>query len=197
MNVIYHNIRKLKNLKFKHLLFILFLLLLLYQLLIFGKISFSTLSTTPTSPLAALQDTPAIRSNQKVMKNSTTQLKIPSEVEFRMKWIENKIKSLTQNADKWKLENLLNDIPPFINTSKQIQIFYSTSYRNLEYDGYWSQWKQDLFESYIEQSNNNENSSILTVIGSNFYPLLGCYSSNDHQIIDVHFKQIQNAGVGK
>lgn len=195
MKILYKHFRKLKNVKFKNLLFFVFLFLLLYQTLVFGKISFSTVLTTPTTPLAALQDRGDVKNIQETLVDRTKNLKIPSEVEFRMKLIENKIKTLTKNSDKWKLEKVLNEIPAFINTSKQIQIFYSTAYRSLECDGYWSQWKQDLFEDDI--NNDDKNPSELTLIGSNFYPLLGCYSSNDPHIIDIHLKQIQNAGVGK
>ena len=33
-------------------------------------------------------------------------------------------------------------------------------------------------------------------IGANFYPELGCYSSNDPAVVDAHMRQLRRAGVG-
>lgn len=66
--------------------------------------------------------------------------------------------------------------------SYRVAAFYYPWYRNKQFDGDWAHW---------DQSANPPDS-----IGSDFYPLLGAYSSVDPAVIAQHFAWLREAGVG-
>lgn len=160
--------------------------------------------TTPTPPIAILNKPvqfAKLQSNDN-NNNQSEFLKIPSEMEFRMNWIKNKIEKIEKHSEKWNIMKLLNSTGPLAEPNNRVHIFYYSSFRNLEIDGQWSHWNKD---SYILSDAKSKNGNLHVTgsfippmnICSNYYPMLGCYSSRDPQIIKIHFKQIRDAGVGE
>lgn len=131
--------------------------------------------------------------------NDTMVSKIPSEAEFKRKWIKEKVERLSKNFKISEFARLAY-IKPLESPQYSIHIFYYPWYRNVEYDGEWkhwnheyiSNWKKDDVGVYPTGRHYPPND-----IGSNFYPSLGCYSSRDPQVIETHMKQIRDAGIGK
>ena len=79
-----------------------------------------------------------------------------------------------------------------LKTSDRVHIFYYPWYGNPEIDGHYYHWnhrkegRRHMGEHYPGGDD----------IGSSFYPSLGCYSSNDPEIIKAHMQQIKEAGAG-
>ena len=87
-----------------------------------------------------------------------------------------------------KLANPVND---------RIHTFYYAWFGNPETDGDYAHWNHGIIPHHIDSSWNNAGSYPGGEdIGANFYPQLGCYSSNDPKLIALHMKQIRKAGIG-
>lgn len=168
------------------------------QVVIHLDIAYYKRLTTPTPPIAIFDK---LQSNANT-KNQSTFLKIPSKMEFRMNWIKNKIDKIEKQSEKWNIMKLLNSTAPLAEPNNRVHIFYYSYYRNLEIDGQWRHWNK---ESYILSDTKSKNGNLHVTgsfispmnICSNYYPMLGCYSSRDPRIIKIHFKQIRDAGVGE
>ena len=79
----------------------------------------------------------------------------------------------------------------------KLHTFYYNWYGNPETDGNYYHWAHPVLPHWSDTTWNHfppfpggEN------IGSNYYPQLGCYSSNDTAIISKHIKEIADAGIG-
>uniref|UniRef100_A0A1B6K7Z8 Glycoprotein endo-alpha-1,2-mannosidase n=4 Tax=Homalodisca liturata TaxID=320908 RepID=A0A1B6K7Z8_9HEMI len=186
----------LKKYRFKNLLVVIFLLLICTQVFIFGNINYYNKLTTPTPLFTVGVHKSAVN---KENKNGSTLLKIPSEAEFRMNWVKNKLETLAKHSERWEIMKLLNEVTPLTMPSTRVHIFYYDSYKNIQVDGEWKLWNHE----YIEKKKNEDYKLYYRGmhtppedIASSYYPELGCYSSRDSQIIDVHFKQIREAGIG-
>ena len=71
---------------------------------------------------------------------------------------------------------------------RSIHIFYYPWYGNPQFNGEYRHWNHKILgndESYFGADD----------IGANFYPLMGCYRSYDPKIINLHMKQIKDAGI--
>lgn len=183
---------------------IVMLVLCYLQVVIRLDIAYYKRFTTPTPPIVIFNKPvqfDKLQSNTNT-NNQSTFLKIPSKMEFRMNWIKNKIERIEKHSEKWNIMKLLNSTGPLAEPNNRVHIFYYSSYRNLEIDGQWSHWNK---ESYILSDTTSKNGNLHVTgsfippmnICSNYYPMLGCYSSRDPQIIKIHFKQIRDAGVGE
>lgn len=129
-------------------------------------------------------------------KNSATaEIEEYDRYKYRIRVIKEKIKRLTNTSDKLSIQH--ND--QLTNVSYKIHAFYYAWYKSIDFDGAWAHWnhkylpnwnKNDLKKYPVGAHNPPED------IGSNFYPQLGCYSSNDPQIIRSHMKYFKVAGIG-
>uniref|UniRef100_A0A1B6M222 Glycoprotein endo-alpha-1,2-mannosidase n=1 Tax=Graphocephala atropunctata TaxID=36148 RepID=A0A1B6M222_9HEMI len=200
-NMILNVILKLmpKRYTFKNLLVLIFLLLVFTQVFIFGNINYYNKLTTPTPLFTVSLHKPGVNVSNKESNNDSFMLKIPSEAEFRMNWVKNKLETLAKHSERWEIMKLLNGVTPLNTPSTRVHIFYHGSYENMKIDGEWKLWNQE----YIEKKRSEDyrlhyrgSHSPPEDIASNYYPALGCYSSKDPQVIDAHFKQIRNAGIG-
>ncbi|TWO34695.1 alpha-mannosidase [Seonamhaeicola sediminis] len=76
-------------------------------------------------------------------------------------------------------------------------IFYYNWYGSQKKDGEYRHWAHEVIPHWSDSTwNNVKGFSGGDDIGANFYPALGCYSSNDKNIISEHFKLIKSAGIG-
>ncbi len=78
-----------------------------------------------------------------------------------------------------------------------IHTFYYSWYGVPEMDGVYNNWNHPIIPHWADSTWNNAGSYPGGEdIGANYYPQLGCYSSNDPEIITLHMKQIRDAGIG-
>ena len=80
-----------------------------------------------------------------------------------------------------------------------VHAFYYAWYKSPAVDGKWSHWNH----VYLPNWEKNDKKVYPTGqheppedIGSNYFPLLGCYSSRDPNTIHEHMKYLRQAGVG-
>lgn len=79
----------------------------------------------------------------------------------------------------------------------RIHTFYYSWYGNPENDGEYHHWNHNVVPHWTDSTWNNAGSYPGgDDIGANYYPQLGCYSSNDPATIGLHMQQIRDAGIG-
>jgi len=89
----------------------------------------------------------------------------------------------------------IESVPTTLNYN--VHIFYYSWFGNPEGDGEYYHWNHPIVPHWVDTSWNDAGAYPGGEdIGANYYPQLGCYSSNDPQIIDLHMEQIRDAGIG-
>ena len=75
---------------------------------------------------------------------------------------------------------------------RRVHAFYYPWYGNPQTDGAYSHWNHPVAvrNEPARQFPGGDD------IGANFYPALGCYSSNDSDLVDQHMRQLRRARVG-
>ncbi|XP_015117471.1 glycoprotein endo-alpha-1,2-mannosidase-like protein [Diachasma alloeum] len=119
-------------------------------------------------------------------------------LEMREKNIQNKISRLS-----WKMKN--KNLPMVYHNATSIEInynvhvFYYAWYRSLEYDRVWKHWDHEYLPNWKKNDRRvfrEGRHRPPADIGASYYPSLGCYSSRNPQVIDLHMRQLRDAGVG-
>lgn len=81
--------------------------------------------------------------------------------------------------------------------SYSAHIFYYNWYGNPEFDQFYRHWNHNILPHWSDSTwNNTQGYDGYNTIGSNFYPKLGTYSSNNPDIIRKHMEMISKAGIG-
>lgn len=81
--------------------------------------------------------------------------------------------------------------------SEKVHLFYYAWYGNPKTDGEFQHWNHSVIPHWRDTTWNNAPAySGGNNIGANFYPALGCYSSNDPAVISKHFEWIKKSGAG-
>jgi len=80
----------------------------------------------------------------------------------------------------------------FVPVNQNLHVFYYPWYGNPENDGGYRHWNHEIINE-VDAGNSYPGGDD---IGANFYPQLGCYSSHDPKIIDIHMRQMRDAGIG-
>ncbi|XP_014233534.1 glycoprotein endo-alpha-1,2-mannosidase [Trichogramma pretiosum] len=117
--------------------------------------------------------------------------------EMREKMVQNKIARMSRKMRN-KVLPLLNN-SGVVEPNYNVHIFYYAWYRSMEYDGFWKHWNHDILPNWKKNDKRifPEGAHMPPAdIGANFYPNLGCYSSLDPQVIDLHMRQLRDAGIG-
>lgn len=125
-------------------------------------------------------------------------LAIPSQSELRSKWIQEKVESLSKSMQKTDYLKLI-DNAPVKQPNYFVHTFYYTWYKNSEIDGIWSHWNHKYLPDWKKEDKKVYPTGFHkppSDIGSNYYPLLGCYSSRDPEIVYIHMKLIRESGIG-
>lgn len=79
----------------------------------------------------------------------------------------------------------------------KVHTFYYSWYGVPEIDGAYNNWNHPIVPHWVDSTWNNAGRYPGgDDIGANYYPQLGCYSSNNPEIITLHMKQIRDAGIG-
>lgn len=154
-------------------------------------------STVPTPKADEQVAVGKLLSEEYGVKDSSMS-KIPSEAEFRHKYIRDKVERLSKKIKDSNLVKLMY-VKRMETPNYDVHIFYYPWYRSIQYDGKWKHWnheyipnwKKDDIREYPTGRHKPPDD-----IGSNFYPTLGCYSSKNPEVIDIHMKQIREAGIG-
>ncbi len=76
-------------------------------------------------------------------------------------------------------------------TPRSVHAFYYPWYRNPKVDGGYQHW------NHAVSVRNGPPRSFPggDDIGANFYPQLGCYSTNDREVVRLHMQQMRDAGI--
>ncbi|XP_046738133.1 glycoprotein endo-alpha-1,2-mannosidase-like protein [Diprion similis] len=117
--------------------------------------------------------------------------------EMRHKMVRNKVARISNRMRK-KIMPLIN-WNSSIETNYNVHIFYYPWYRSLEFDKSWKHWNHDYLPNWKKNDKRvfpDGKHEPPDDIGANYYPSLGCYSSRDPQVIDLHMKQLKETGVG-
>ena len=78
-----------------------------------------------------------------------------------------------------------------------VHTFYYSWFGVPQIDGEYNNWNHPIVPHWVDSTWNNAGSYPGgDDIGANYYPQLGCYSSNDPEVITLHMKQIRDAGIG-
>ena len=77
-----------------------------------------------------------------------------------------------------------------------VHVFYYPWYGNPEMDGKYIHWNHRYLPKNPTDNRDTRKHKPPGDIGSNFYPLLGLYSSRDKMTVDYHMKKIREAGIG-
>ncbi|XP_046415760.1 glycoprotein endo-alpha-1,2-mannosidase [Neodiprion fabricii] len=117
--------------------------------------------------------------------------------EMRQKMVQNKVARISNRMRK-KIMPLINRNSS-IDTNYNVHIFYYPWYRSLEFDKSWKHWNHDYLPNWKKNDKRvfpDGKHKPPDDIGANYYPSLGCYSSRDPQVINLHMKQLKETGVG-
>ena len=86
---------------------------------------------------------------------------------------------------------------PKNNLNYNLHTFYYAWYGNDETDGIQRHWDHEVLPHWSDKTWDNYSKFLgHDDIGANFYPELGCYSSNDTSIVRKHMQMIEKAGIG-
>jgi glycoprotein endo-alpha-1,2-mannosidase len=78
-----------------------------------------------------------------------------------------------------------------------VHTFYYSWYGSPEYDAKYAHWNHQIIPHWKDTTWNTAGAFTGgDNIAANYYPKLGCYSSNDPKIISEHFKLMQKARIG-
>ncbi|MDX1286381.1 MAG: glycoside hydrolase family 99 protein, partial [Draconibacterium sp.] len=81
--------------------------------------------------------------------------------------------------------------------SSKVHTFYYGWYGNPEFDGKYNNWNHPVLPHWRDTAWDNAGSFPGGEdIGANYYPALGCYSSNDPETISQHMELMIQAGIG-
>jgi glycoprotein endo-alpha-1,2-mannosidase len=125
--------------------------------------------------------------------------KFANKSELRLKWLRQKVEKITQKVRRSQPVRLIEQDGSITNPNYNVHIFYYAWYGNVAMDGHWKHWNHEYLPNWKKEDRKIYPTGMHEPpgdISSNFYPLLGCYSSMDPTVIDNHMKQLSNAKVG-
>ena len=155
-----------------------------------------SLPTTHESPL--LSRTMDINMEQFTARDVISQ-QTANRSELRLKRLREKVEKISRKVRRSHAVTLTEQEGPSItHPNYNVHIFYYAWYGNVAVDGRWRHWNHEYLpnwkkEDKIYPTGTHEPPGD---ISSNFYPLLGCYSSSDATVIDTHMKMLSEAKVG-
>lgn len=117
--------------------------------------------------------------------------------ELHTKLLKERVERLSKKLKKFRSLSVNSNM--IMDSNFRVHIFYYAWYGNPKFDGrykhwnhnYLPNWKRDDHKLYPSGSHHPPED-----IGSSFYPALGCYSSRDPRVIDIHLRQIRESGTG-
>ncbi|XP_021933061.1 glycoprotein endo-alpha-1,2-mannosidase isoform X2 [Zootermopsis nevadensis] len=125
--------------------------------------------------------------------------KSANKSELRLKWLHQKVEKISQKVRRSQtVKQIEQEEVSTTHPNYNVHIFYYAWYGNVAVDGHWRHWNHKYLpnwkkEDKIYPTGTHEPPGD---VSSNFYPMLGCYSSKDPVVIDTHMKQLSDAKVG-
>lgn len=116
--------------------------------------------------------------------------------EIRAKMLREKIQRISQKVNK---PATMMESVKVLEPNYNVHTFYYAWYGNVAVDGNWSHWNHLFLTNWKKEDKKVYPSGRHMPpddIGSNFYPLMGCYSSRDPVVIDEHMRLMKQAGIG-
>lgn len=176
---------------------IIFVFILIWAIYLFLKLLFARPLLSPTPATILITNKSHYQINLKLIENHNSD-DIFNDVEWRQRAIENKIKKLAQLIVKQPRYVPFNNDSitfPYYN----VHIFYYAWYGNINFDSDWHHWNHNYIPHWKKGNTvkiyRRKHEAPLD-IGSNYYPLSGCYSSRDPETIKMHMRQLKFAGIG-
>lgn len=115
------------------------------------------------------------------------------------------ILNIDKKSSKMTIHNIsLSSSKSFsLNLEDRVHVFYYIWYGNLKFDGKYMHWNHKVLPHW-QKNINQQYPSIgksyeaqLDSIGSNFFPLLGTYSSRSEEVMHEHFRLMKKeSGIG-
>jgi hypothetical protein len=125
--------------------------------------------------------------------------KFANKSELRLKWLRQKVEKISQKVRRSQPVKLIEQDGSITHPNYNIHIFYYAWYGNVAVDGHWRHWNHEYLPNWKKEDRKIYPTGMHEPpgdISSNFYPLLGCYSSSDPTVIDTHMKQLSSTNVG-
>jgi len=117
-------------------------------------------------------------------------------------------RSRIQNAENQSDQSDASEVPPETTlpdlkcktANPNLQAFYYPWWANPAVDGQWAHWNHQVLPHWDERENKKYLIGKIHQppddLGTNFYPLLGPYSSKNQSVIDQHMEWACEAGIG-
>jgi glycoprotein endo-alpha-1,2-mannosidase len=159
----------------------------------------NTALLTTTHKISGLSKTMDIKMEQFIAREVVSQ---PSanRSELRLKRLREKVEKISHKVRRSHAVTLMEwEGPSIMHPNYNIHIFYYAWYGNVAVDGHWRHWNHEYLPNWKKEDKKIYPTGTHEPpgdISSNFYPLLGCYSSSDATIIDSHMKMLRDAKVG-
>ncbi|KAK5650841.1 hypothetical protein RI129_001870 [Pyrocoelia pectoralis] len=162
--------------------------LFIVTFLIFALVYSTFFRQNKNEPLLKKEKSPTISIN-------STAKNVISKSELHVQLLRAKVERL---ALKVKSRSIIFNTKSLFKPNYNVHIFYYAWYGNIEIDGYYKHWNHSYLPNWKQDERVYPVGSHTPIldIGSNFYPSLGCYSSRDPTVIQVHMKQLREAGIG-
>ncbi|KAG2467740.1 glycoprotein endo-alpha-1,2-mannosidase [Polypterus senegalus] len=122
-----------------------------------------------------------------------------AEPEFHKTNVEEHIERRSSKNNLTKSMTLDNQLRKVSLPNYNLHTFYYSWYGNPKFDGKYIHWNHPVLPHWdpkIATSFPRGKHNPPEDIGSNFYPLLGPYSSRDPAVIEAHMQQLQTAAIG-
>ncbi|XP_049846519.1 glycoprotein endo-alpha-1,2-mannosidase isoform X1 [Schistocerca gregaria] len=140
---------------------------------------------------------------QKLLSSKSYHLtteKILNEKIAKAKRFYQKMQHISQKMKKYRSNsNTEQNRTVSTKLNYDVHIFYYVWYGNLVVDHEWKHWNHRYLPNWKKEDKRvypTGSHHPPTDISSNFYPALGCYSSRDNNIIDVHMRLLRDANIG-
>lgn len=159
----------------------------------------TTVSPTTTRESPFLTKTMAIKMEQFTVRDMVSQ-QSANRSELRLKRLREKVEKILHKVRRSHAVTMMEqEGASIIRPNYNVHIFYYAWYGSVATDGRWRHWNHEYLPNWKKEDKKIYPTGTHEPpgdIGSNFYPLLGCYSSSDTTVIDAHMKMLSEAKVG-
>lgn len=117
--------------------------------------------------------------------------------DYKTMLLKEKLQRLERKFNKTR--SIITNSKPMLKPNYNVHVFYYAWYKNPETDGLYAHWNHKYLDNWKKEDTRvypTGTHQPPNDIGSNYYPLLGCYSSTDPDIIDKHVRYIKESGIG-
>ncbi|GLH05456.1 Glycoprotein endo-alpha-1,2-mannosidase [Gryllus bimaculatus] len=124
---------------------------------------------------------------------------IGNRTEQRLERLKQKVERISRKVKAQTVTLLQKNVNSKNNPNYNVHVFYYPWYGSIAVEGRWRHWNHEYLPNWKKDDKKIYPTGTHmppTDISSNFYPALGCYSSRDPAIINMHMKEIRDAKIG-